>query len=562
MDEPAIEQAGLAPVQSLLDAVARVHDGRSLEDAIFALHRAGVAVYFRLYGAQDRKDSQRVIGWIDQSGLGLPEREYYLADGPHARELRARYEAHVVKMLELAGERSGAARSAREVLRLETEIARISRPLVERRDALRTYHKIDRAGVIAAAGSFPWQRYFAALGVPDVQDLSVTFPEYLTAAAALIARESPATWRPYLRWHVLAAYAPVLAKPFVDEDFAMRRLLTGQSTLEPRWKTCVRATNDALAELLAQPYVAARYSGQARAITLDLIDHVRAAMRDDLEHLAWMDDATRSAAQAKLDRMRNVVGYPSKPKPYDFAITGDHGHNRVASASYEVQRNLHKIGRPVELEDWFMSPITVDAFYNRSLNSMNFPAGILQPPFFSASYPAVVNYGQIGATIGHELTHGFDDNGAKTDANGNLRDWWSASAGDEFKARTACVIEQYSGYEPLPGIKVNGQITVGENIADIGGVKLAFAAYRKARAGQVPLSADRFSEDQVFFLAHAQGWCDKTRPEVVELNIKTDPHTPRRFRVNGVMADLPAFAAAFSCAPGKPMNPQRRCEVW
>jgi predicted metalloendopeptidase len=209
-----------------------------------------------------------------------------------------------------------------------------------------------------------------------------------------------------------------------------------------------------------------------------------------------------------------------------------------------------------------MSPITVDAFYNRSLNSMNFPAGILQPPFFSASYPAVVNYGQIGATIGHELTHGFDDNGAKTDADGNLRDWWSASAGDEFKARTACVIEQYSGYEPLPGIKVNGQITVGENIADIGGVKLAFAAYRKARAGQVPLIADRFSEDQVFFLAHAQGWCDKTRPEVVELNIRTDPHTPRRFRVNGVMADLPAFAAAFSCAPGKPMNPKRRCEVW
>ncbi|HEX3766599.1 MAG TPA: M13 family metallopeptidase, partial [Kofleriaceae bacterium] len=407
-----------------------------------------------------------------------------------------------------------------------------------------------------------WQRYFAALGVPDAQDLNVTSVEYLTAVAALIAHEPPAVWKPYLRWHVLAAYAPVLTRPFVDEDFAMRRLLTGQSTLEPRWKTCVRATNDALAELLTQPYVAARYSAQARTLTLDLIDHIRGAMRDDLAHLSWMDDATRAVAQAKLDRMRNVVGYPAKPKAYDFAITGDHGRNMVESAAYEVQRGLRRIGRPVDLEDWWLSPITVDAFYNSSLNSMNFPVGILQPPFFSAAYPAVVNYGQIGVTIGHELTHGFDDNGAKHDADGNLRDWWSASAGSEFKARTTCVIDQYSGYEPLPGIKVNGQVTVGENIADIGGVKLAFAAYRSARAGQVPLVADGFTEDQVFFLAHAQGWCDKTRPEVVELNIKTDPHTPRKFRVNGVFADTPAFAAAFSCPAGKPMNPHNRCEVW
>jgi predicted metalloendopeptidase len=325
----------------------------------------------------------------------------------------------------------------------------------------------------------------------------------------------------------------------------------------------VRATNGALAELLAQPFVTARYSEKARAVTLDLIDHVRGAMRDDVAHLPWMDDATRGPARAKLDKMRNVIGYPAKPKAYDFAISKTaYGQNVVASSRYEVQRSLRKIGRPVDPEDWGTPPVTVDAFYDSSRNSMNFPAGILQPPFFSEKYAAAVNYGQMGTTIGHELTHGFDDDGAKYDGDGNLHDWWSASAQREFKARTTCVIEQYNGYEPLPGIKVNGALTVGENIADIGGVKLGFAAYRQARAGQVPLVADGFTEDQVFFIAHAQGWCDKTRPEVVEMNLKSDPHTPRKFRVNGAVTDVPAFAAAFSCAVGKPMNPKNRCEVW
>jgi predicted metalloendopeptidase len=561
MDEAAIDRAGLAPVQPLLDAIGRVRDRRTLDDAIAALHRAGVFAYFAVFGAQDPKESRRVIGWIDQSGLGLPEREYYLASDARARDLRDRYQAHVARMLELAGERAPAA--AREVVRLETELARIARPIVERRDSLLTYHKIDRAGVVAAARSFPWQRYFAALGAPDLVDINVTSVDYLTAMAALIGREKPAAWQPYLRWQVLAAFAPVLGKPFVEQDFALRRILTGQSELEPRWKTCVRATNTALAELLAQPYVAARYSPKARALTLDLIDHVIGAMRDDVAQLPWMDDATRTGARAKLDTVRNVIGYPSRPRPYEFAISRtEYGVNMVASASYEVQRSLAKIGRPVDPEDWQTPPITVDAFYQPSLNSMNFPVGILQPPFFSEKFAAAVNYGQMGSTIGHELTHGFDDDGAKYDRDGNLHDWWSPSAQREFKARTACVIDQYNGYEPLPGIKVNGALTVGENIADIGGVKLAFAAYRVARAGQTPLVADGFTEDQVFFLAHAQGWCDKTRPEVVEMNLKTDPHTPRRFRVNGALSDSPAFAAAFSCAAGRPMNPKHRCEVW
>jgi putative endopeptidase len=564
MDEPAIEKAGLAPIAPLLAAVAKVHDDRSLADAVIALHQASVSVYFGLYGSQDSKDSQRVIGWIYETGLGLPEREYYLASDARSAELRENYQAHVARMLELAGDKPAVAQQqAREVLRLETELAKITRPIVERRDSNRNYHKIDRAGVIAAAKQFPWQRYFAALGVPDLKDINVTSPEYLAASVALMTKEKPASWRPYLRWQALAAFAPSLTKAFVDEDFALRKVLTGQRELEPRWKTCVQATNGALAELLAQPFVAARYSANARAMTLDLIEHIRAAMHEDLAHLAWMDDATRAAAQAKLEKMRNVIGYPSKPKTYDFPISRtDFGKNVLASTRYEVQRVLKTIGRPVDLEDWRLSPIIVDAFYNPSLNSMNFPAGILQPPLFSEKYAAAVNYGDIAATIGHELTHGFDDDGAKYDGDGNLHDWWSADAQREFKARTTCVIEQYNAYEPLPGIKVNGALTVGENIADIGGTKLAFAAYRAARAGQTPIVADGFSEDQVFFLAHAQGWCDKTRPEIVETNLKSDPHTPRKFRVNGVVSDLAAFSAAFSCAPGKPMNPRNRCEVW
>jgi putative endopeptidase len=564
MDEAAIGKAGVAPIAPLLDAAAKVHDDRSLADAVIALHQVSVPVYFGLYGLQDSKDSQRIIGLIFESGLGLPEREYYLAGDARSAELRENYQAHVARMLELAGDKPAVAvQEAREVVRLETELARITRPIVERRDSIKSYHKIDRAGVIAAAKRFPWQRYFAALGVPDLQDINVTSPEFLTASLALMAREKPAAWRPYLRWQVLAAFAPDLGKPFVDEDFAMRRVLTGQSELEPRWKRCVRATDGALAELLAQPFTAARYSAKARAMTLDLIEHVHAAMRDDLAHLAWMDDATRAAAQAKLEKMRNVIGYPATPKAYDFPISrSDFGKNMLASARYEVQRVLKKIGKPVDPEDWQTSPVTVDAFYDPSRNSMNFPAGILQPPLFSEKYAAAVNYGDIAATIGHELTHGFDDDGAKFDADGNLHDWWSAGAQREFKARTTCVIEQYNGYEPLPGIKVNGALTVGENIADIGGTKLAFAAYRAVRAGQTPMVADGFTEDQVFFIAHAQGWCDKTRPEIVETNLRSDPHTPRKFRVNGVVSDLAAFAAAFSCAPGKPMNPRNRCEVW
>ena len=564
MDEAAIEEAGLRPVRPLLDAIARIRDRRTLHEAIFSLHRAGVTSFFVLFGAQDLKDSQRVIGWLDQSGLGLPERDYYLAADARSAELRQGYLAHVARMFELAGDRpAAAARAAREVMRLETELARISRPIVERRDSLRTYHKIDRAGVLATATTFPWDRYFAGLGVPDLQDINVTSPEFLAALGALLAAERPASWKPYLRSQVLATFAPALGKAMVQEDFALRRILTGQAELEPRWKTCVRATDGALGELLAQPYIAARYPERARAMTLELIERIRAAMHDDLATLPWMDSATRAAAHAKLDKMRNVIGYPATPKAYDFAISkNEYGENVVASSTYEVRRSLRKIGRPVDPEDWQMSPVTVNAFYDPSRNSMNFPAGILQPPFFSERHAAAVNYGGIGSTIGHELTHGFDDDGAKYDADGNLHDWWSASSQREFKARTRCVIEQYDRYEPLPGLKVNGSLTVGENIADIGGLKLAFAAYRAARAGQVPLVADGFTEDQLFFMGHAQGWCDKTRPEIVEMNLKSDPHTPRRFRVNGAVSDNPDFAAAFSCTAGVPMSPKRRCEVW
>ncbi|HET9622285.1 MAG TPA: M13 family metallopeptidase [Kofleriaceae bacterium] len=565
MDEAAIAAAGLAPVQPLLAQIAKVRDRRSLDAATFALHRAGVTAYFSLFGTQDPAESQRVIAWIDQAGLGLPDREYYLDASPHGAELRAQYERHVAKMFELAGDQpAGAARAAKEVMRLETAIAQVARPLVERRDSLATYHKIDRAGVVAAAASFPWPRYFAAMGVADLQDINVTSPAYLKAIADVIAREPAAAWQPYLRWQVLATYGDVLGKPFVDEGFAMRRVLTGQRELEPRWKTCVRATNTSLPELMAQPFLAARYPASAHARTAELIAHIQGAMRDDLRQLAWMDDATRRAAQAKLAAMHDIIGAPSPPQTYELAIgRTTYGANMIAAASFALATNLHKIGRPRALEDWEGTPpVIVDAFYSSARNTMNFPAGILQPPLFNEHAAPVVNFGRIGTTIGHELTHGFDDDGAKYDEHGNLHDWWSAASQREFKARTACVIAQYDAYEPLPGFKVNGALTVGENIADIGGLRLSYAAYRAARAGQRPLVADGFTEDQVFFLAYAHAWCDKTRPEIVETNLKTDPHTPRRFRVNGSVTDNPAFAAAFACKRGAAMNPVNRCEVW
>ena len=564
MNEAAIEKAGLKPIKPLLDVVAKVKDEKTLYAAILALHKHNVFPLFDVASQQDFKDATLVIAGLDQDGLGLPDRDYYLLDDAKMKEIRDFYQGHVERMLGLAGDKPAAAKkAAAEIVRLETALARLSQDKVVRRDPYKIYNKIDRQGLAETAKRFPWDGYFKGLGFAGIKDVSVNSKEYFAGIDALLASEKPEAWRSYLRWTVLAGEGARLGKAFVDERFALRAKLTGQKELEPRWKRCVQSTDRALGELLAQEYVKAKFDADSKKAAEDLVVAIRGAMKSELASLPWMDAATRSAADEKLAKMNRKIGYPATWKTYDFDVTGEYAANAVVSDAFELTRNLRKVGRPLDRNEWQMTPPTVNAYYDPSLNEMVFPAGILQPPFFDKSFALAVNYGATGGVMGHELTHGFDDEGSQFDATGNLRNWWSETTGKQFEEQTKCVVDQYSGYEAVPGVKLNGKLTAGENIADIGGVKLAFTAYREARkASTSRLTADGYTEDQVFFLAYGQSWCEKDRPEFLELMAKTNPHSPARYRVNGVVSDVPAFADAFSCAEGTPMRPAKVCAVW
>ena len=565
MDEPAIEKAGVTPLKPLFAVVARVKDAATLDAAVIELHKRGIFPLFDIGSQQDFKDATLVIAGLDQDGLGLPDRDYYLDDDAKTKDVREAYRTHVQRMFALAGERAAASKQAAEdVLRIETALAGLAQDKVSRRDPYKIYHKIDRQGLDEAAKGFPWSDYFKGLGFPEIKDVSVNSVPYFAGIEALLRGEKPATWRSYLRWNVLASQAGRLGKAFVDERFSLRQKLTGQKEIEPRWKRCVQSTDRALGELLAQEYVKARFDAASKRGAEDLIKTIRSAMGAELGSLPWMDPATRAAAQEKLARMNDKIGYPVRWKSYDFEVRpGAYAANALASDTFELARSLRKVGKPVDRDDWQMTPPTVNAYYDSSLNEMVFPAGILQPPFFDKAFAPAVNYGATGAVMGHELTHGFDDEGSQFDGAGNLRNWWSDATGKLFKEQTRCVVDQYAGYEAVPGVKLNGDLTAGENIADIGGLKLALTAFREARKGAAErFVADGYTEEQVFFLAYGQSWCEKERPEYLELLAKTNPHSPPRYRVDGVVSDLPAFGEAFSCKEGAPMRPAKVCAVW
>ena len=565
-DEAAIEALGAKPVQPLLDEIAKVSDLKTLAGAVTALHKAAIFPLFDLSAQQDFKDATKMIGALDQDGLGLPDRDYYLKNEGNQKDVRDFYRGHVGRMLTLTGMKAGENKAAVEdVMRIETAIAKISQTKVERRDPYKIYHKIDRAGVEKAAKDFPWSAYFTALGFPDLNDISVNDVGYFTKMNALMRAEKPAAWRHYLVWQVFHDKAPLLSKAFVDENFSLRQKLRGQKELEPRWKRCVRSTDYALGELLAQPYVAANFVGDSKADAVAMVQNIRGAMKAELGTLPWMDDKTRGPAGEKLDKMVYKIGYPSKWRQYDYEVvrTG-YAKNAMAAESFEMQRNLRKIGKPVDRDEWDMTPPTVNAYYNPSMNEMVVPAGILQPPFFSKDFLAAVNFGETGAgTMGHELTHGFDDEGSQFDGQGNLRNWWTDETGKKFKDATKCVVEQYAKYEAIPGVHLNGELTAGENIADIGGVKLGFAALQVARKdAKDRVTVEGHSEEQLYFLGYAQSWCSKETPQFLENLARTNPHSPAKWRVNGPVTNVPAFADAFHCAANTPMRPATVCSVW
>lgn len=565
MDTEAIEKKGLSGIEPLIKEAREAMDGKGIEAAISALHRHQVWVVFNLAAEQDLKDATKMVAWLDQGGLGLPDRDYYLKKDKKA--IRDAYQKHVEKMMRLAGSsKAEAAKAASDVLHVETELARVSMPRVERRDPYNIYHPMTVPELKKIAGAFWWEAYLERMGEKNLSSMVVMTPDFFKGFDALLEKIRRQQWANYFEWHVIrdAARSDALPQAFIDETFRMRAQLTGQKKQQARWKRCVSATDSALGELVGQIYVKQEFPGQSKTDAEKMVKGISAAFERNLADLDWMDDATRGRASEKREMMVYKIGYPNKWKTYPFEVSStNHLANLEASAQYELKRNLNKIGKPVDREEWFMTPATVNAYYNPLLNEMVFPAGILQPPFYDVDSDVPVNLGGMGMIVGHELTHGFDDSGAKFAGDGNLRNWWEEEVGKKFEAKTGCVAEQYSKYEPLPNVKLNGKLTLGENIADIGGIKLAYSAYRKLRADAEPkLVADGFNEDQQFFLGVAQAWCSKSTDRYKKLLVQTDPHSPPRFRVNGSLTNTPAFAKAFECKEGTPMRPKDICEVW
>jgi predicted metalloendopeptidase len=564
----AINAAGINPLRPELARLAAIRTPSGVAAAIARLHGIGVDVGFGFGSEQDPKDSERVIAGAGQAGLGLPDRDYYLRQDEKSARLRDLYVAHVAAMLGLAGDSPSAAQEgARAVMRLETALARGSKSNVDLRDPVANYHKMSPSAAQALTPHFSWRDYLAALRLPDSGDIDVGQPQFFQAFDAALSGAPLADWKAYLRWQYLHSAAPFLGDAFVREDFQFYgRTLTGTAELRERWKRVLSTVDGSIGEALGRLYVAEYFPPAAKRRTLRLVGNIRAALRDRLQNVEWMDAPTRAAAVAKLDALRVKIGYPDKWRDYG-ALRIDRGPyvlNVFRARAFEFRRDLAKIGRPVDRTEWQMTPPTVNAYYDSGMNEIVFPAGILQPPFFDAKADDALNYGAIGAVIGHEMTHGFDDQGRQFDARGNLADWWTPGSTARFKERAAGIVRQFSGYVAIDELHVNGDLTQGENIADLGGVKLAYAALQKALAGKPRAPIGGFSPEQRFFLSFASIWRENVRPEEQRLLVNSDPHSPPRFRVDGALSNLPEFARAFDVPEGAPMRrpAAERVVIW
>ena len=564
MDEE--QQASVETLHGSLERIAGVEGKVALAREVAELQRRGVDAFFGFGSTQDFRDTTQVIGAVDQGGLGLPDRDYYLKDDEKSREIRENYVRHVARMFELAGVPAETAQAnARTVMDLETALAQASMARVDRRDPYKIYNRLDRAGLEQLAPGFAWDAYFSALGQGDLQQINVATPEFFRGFGALVQSTPPDAVRTYLQWQLLDASAPALSEPFVQENFAFRsKNLTGEEQILPRWKRCVDAVDRAMGEALARPYVALTFGAEGKKQAQDLVHGIEEAFAANLGAIDWMDETTKARAREKLEAVYNKIGFPDRWRNYDALEVDERSYlaNRFHGAAFETNRDLKKIGEPVDRTEWFMSPPTVNAYYSPLRNEMVFPAGILQTPFFDADATHAANAGGIGMVMGHELTHGFDDKGRRFDAKGNLREWWTPEVGKAYEAKAQCVVDQYAGYQ-VQGLNLNGKLTLGENIADIGGLKLAWLALqdRQKQRGEGP-EVHGFTEDQQFFLSFAQSWCSNRRPEYARMLVTVDPHSPPEYRVNGSVSNVAGFAEAFSCPAGAPMAPANRCEVW
>ncbi len=568
MDEPAIEQAGSKPLDLALTQIAHLSGVHDIATYVGSQHRIGIdrGVLFGFESSQDYDDSSRMIASAEAGGLGLPDRDYYTKTDAKSQEIRQRYLEHVQRMLQLQGESAADAQSdAKAVMNTETALAKASLTRVEKRDPYNLKHKMSLDQLRQAVPSFDWDAYLTVLHAPEIHTVNVSEPKFFTELNSLLQQQNVAAWQSYLRWHLIHSQANYLSSPFVTENFEFYgKYLRGTPAMPARWKRCTRLVDRQLGDALGQVFVARVFSPKTKQDALKVTTEIEAEMGRDIKDLTWMSEPTRQQALAKLHSIVNKIGYPDKwrdystviIKPDDFAGNVDH------ASEFEQHRDLSKIGKPVDRAEWFMSPPTVNAYYDPQMNDINFPAGVLIPPLFDPKLDAAPNYGNTGATIGHELTHGFDDEGRKFDAQGNLRDWWTAADAKAFEERVSCVRNQYAQYIVVDGIHINSSLTLGEDVADLGGTLLAYIAWKHDTAGQNLQPIDGLTPEQRFFVGMAQWACGDERPETKRMRATIDPHSPDEYRINGVVANLPQFGEAFGCKVGQPMMRANACRVW
>jgi len=568
MNESGIEASGLRAIEPELQRIAAIKDRNDVQNVIAYLHSLTVPAVFVFGSTQDAKDNTQVTGGSGQAGLGLPDRDYYLKDDARSKEIRDEYVKHVARTFQLLGDSPAAAEAkARTVMDMETKLAGASMTNVQLRDPDALYNKRTTAELAALTPNFAWDRYLTNIGVNDLGSVIVGQPEFFKEVSQQLGSRSVDDWKTYLRWQLVNAAAPYLSSRFENENFNFNeRFLEGKKEMLPRWRRCVVATDASLGEALGQLYVKKAFPPKAKEEAMEMVRNLIGALRSDLTGLEWMGDATRARAIEKLEKYATKIGYPEKWIDYTPLEISDevYARNAAKASQFAVRRDLAKIGKPLDRTVWGMTPPTVNAYNNSQLNEIVFPAGILQPPFYDPNADAAYNYGGMGAVIGHELIHGFDDEGSKFDAQGNLSNWWSVEDRRKFDARAKCVSEQFSSFDVGNNLRMNGDLVLGESIADLGGLAISHAAYQRSLEGKPRETMDGFTPEQRFFLGWAQVWATNATPEYERLQVTTDPHPLARFRVNGPLSNMPEFAEAFDCNRGEAMAraENERCDIW
>ncbi len=568
MDTRAIDLRGAEPIGPALKQIAEMRSKTEFAKWLAERHLEGAqsGLLFGFGADQDFGDATQVIAYAVGGGLGMPDRDYYLKTDAKTVEQRQKYVEHVAKMLRLAGDSEKEAQAeAATILRMETALAKASLSRVDKRDPYKLYHKVTPEQLAELTPSFDWKGYLGSVGLSGVKTVNVTEPEFFKAVETELKSEPLANWKVYFRWHVVAGTAPYLSKAFVDEDFAFnRKYLRGIAEQKPRWKRCVGDVDRLLGEALGQEFVARTFAPKTKRDTVRMTELIEKAMAGEINGLDWMSPETKKAALIKLNGIRNKVGYPDKWRDYSSVRikANDFFGNYQNAAGFEAHRDLNKIGKPVDKNEWGMTPPTVNAYFNPQMNDINFPAGVLQPPLYDPRMDDAPNYGNTGSTIGHELTHGFDDEGRQFDAEGNLKDWWTAEDAKKFEEKINCVRDQFGQYVVVDDIKINSKLTSGEDVADLGGTLLAYIAWREATKELKLEAVGGFTPEQRFFIGFAQWACENARPEELRQNAIIDPHSPGKYRINGIVSDLPEFQQAFGCKAGQPMVRAQACKVW